>query len=111
MLLYGRKRWFLRPPKKSIYSRKAILPWFTQQYPQEKRLPDTLYECVQQPGEMLYVPEGWSHGILNVETSIGAAMEFAPPGWTHTAPCTAERASNCFVSFATDYSAPPPRYG
>jgi hypothetical protein len=85
----------MRPPKHAIYSRMTALPWFREQYAAEK---DVLFECVQQPGrywvastcinvlqhrvgELLFVPTGWSHGILNIETSIGAALEFAPPGW------------------------------
>jgi hypothetical protein len=98
ILLYGRKRWFLRPPKHAIYSRKAILPWFKEQYPHDKQLPHTvLYECVQQPGELLFVPDGWSHGILNIETSIGTALEITAAG-SH-APCDLQHRSNCALGF------------
>ena len=33
-------------------------------------------ECVQEAGDMLFVPAGWAHSTLNIETSIGVAYEF-----------------------------------
>ena len=39
-----------------------------------------MLECIQEPGEALFVPHGWGHGVLNLETSIGAAMELEPKG-------------------------------
>ena len=34
-----------------------------------------IFECVQQPGEAMVVPNNWGHAVLNVETSVGVAME------------------------------------
>jgi hypothetical protein len=34
-------------------------------------------ECTQFPGDALYVPLGWGHGVLNLETSIGVAIEYS----------------------------------
>ena len=32
-------------------------------------------ECVQRSGEVLFVPTNWYHGLLNLETSVGIAVE------------------------------------
>ena len=33
-------------------------------------------ECVQHTGEVLYVPAMWSHATINLDESIGLAVEF-----------------------------------
>ena len=33
-------------------------------------------ECVQRGGEMLFVPAGWSHAVINMDECIGLAVEF-----------------------------------
>ena len=37
----------------------------------------TVYECIQEPGDVLYVPEMWAHGVVNIAESVGVAMEFS----------------------------------
>jgi len=78
-LMYGRKRWFMFRPGDTNYMRTAPLSWFHAEdgYKRAKE-EGTLVECVQQPGEAIFVPQAWGHGVLNIETSIGAAMEFVP---------------------------------
>jgi ribosomal protein L16 Arg81 hydroxylase len=36
--------------------------------------PDRPLECVQRPGELLYVPEGWYHGATQSAACIHNAM-------------------------------------
>ena len=33
-------------------------------------------ECVQGPGELLYVPSGWAHATINLDECVGLAVEF-----------------------------------
>lgn len=33
-------------------------------------------ECVQGPGDVLYVPARWSHATINIDECIGMAVEF-----------------------------------
>ena len=34
-----------------------------------------MIQCVQGPGDMVYVPEGWGHSTVNLDETIGVAME------------------------------------
>ena len=36
-------------------------------------------QCTQRGGDVVYVPSGWGHAVLNVRTSIGFAVEFDSP--------------------------------
>ena len=36
----------------------------------------TFYTCIQEEGDALYVPAGWGHAVINLETSIGVAVEW-----------------------------------
>jgi hypothetical protein len=35
-------------------------------------------ECTQRAGEVLFVPEGWNHGVVNLQDSVGIAVEVGP---------------------------------
>jgi len=75
-LVYGRKRWFLFHPSDTAYSRKHPLQWFRAKDGLAKQKHEgRIYECVQQQGEAIVVPSDWGHGVLNIDTSIGAAFE------------------------------------
>eukprot|EP01052_Picozoa_sp_SAG31_P014222 SAG31_NODE_875_length_11316_cov_8.924044_11_plen_673_part_00 len=74
-LLYGQKRWFLFPPY-SIYG-PTSLPmgeWYRKYYA-ELRENSVVLECVQEAGELLFVPTNWYHGTLNTKPSVGIAVE------------------------------------
>jgi len=32
-------------------------------------------ECVQRPGELIYIPEGWNHGTINIGQSLAIAAQ------------------------------------
>jgi len=72
-LLFGYKRWFLLPPfhfhgPTTITMREWASTW-------RERFGSALYECVQQPGEVLFVPQYWYHAVLNVSDCVGIAVE------------------------------------
>lgn len=89
-LLQGRKRWALYPPCKvppgvtvhvneedgdvNIESPPS-LQWWLDIYPllaeQDKPL-----ECTQLPGETIFVPSGWWHCVLNLDTSVAVTQNF-----------------------------------
>jgi ankyrin repeat protein len=72
VLVYGRKRWFLYPPAQAIYSVKHIHEWYTQDYPNLPQDQKPL-ECIQEPGDLIYVPNMWGHGVIYTKDSIGMA--------------------------------------
>eukprot|EP01051_Picozoa_sp_SAG22_P010532 SAG22_NODE_953_length_6332_cov_5.830258_5_plen_120_part_00 len=34
-----------------------------------------VWQCVQEPGDVIYVPSGWHHSVLNLQQSVGIAIE------------------------------------
>lgn len=73
-LMHGQKRWFLSPPDRAEYSSLTILDWLRpigSESDGAARL-----QCTQNAGDVMYVPHGWGHAVLNVHASVGVAVEF-----------------------------------
>eukprot|EP00041_Stephanoeca_diplocostata_P037973 m.1462403 g.1462403 ORF g.1462403 m.1462403 type:complete len:103 (-) comp25134_c0_seq7:2764-3072(-) len=69
----GKKRWILLPPY--VHYGPTGIPmkeWLQDWYPTFK---NQAYECVQNAGELLYVPTNYMHSVLNLQASIGVVME------------------------------------
>ena len=58
-LVFGRKRWLLIPPAHAYYSTRHFADDF-----EEERSKATTFECVQQSGDVLFLPALWGHGVL-----------------------------------------------
>ncbi|MBA0837145.1 hypothetical protein Goarm_009324 [Gossypium armourianum] len=114
-LLCGRKRWALYPPGTvplgvtvhvddddgdiSVDS-PTSLQWWLDFYPllADENKP---IECTQLPGETIFVPSGWWHCVLNLETTIAVTQNFVnsrnfefvcldmAPGYCHRGVCRA----------------------
>ena len=72
MLFYGAKRWFVFPPHRQILSNKPISEWVDEDLPSLLTPP---FECTQEAGDIMFVPHGWTHGVLNLKSTIAVAME------------------------------------
>ncbi|GAX73493.1 hypothetical protein CEUSTIGMA_g945.t1 [Chlamydomonas eustigma] len=81
-LIHGRKRWALYPPHitppgvdPDSYDTLTSLQWLLEVYP---TLPSHLkpLEFIQEPGEVVFVPGGWWHCILNLEPSVAITQNF-----------------------------------
>lgn len=72
VLIYGQKRWFLYPPDRAFYSKEHVLEWWRDSYQES---PDAL-ECVQYPGDLVFIPDMWGNGFINLREGVGIASEF-----------------------------------
>jgi len=90
-LIVGRKRWALYPPHiippgvdedlidSDYYAAPNVMKWYSNVYPKidsEEQLP---IECIQEAGEIIFVPSGWWHQVLNLEKSIAITQNFCSP--------------------------------
>ncbi|EHA8587360.1 putative F-box protein [Cocos nucifera] len=89
-LLSGQKRWALYPPGRvpagvTVHVNEedgdvniespTSLQWWLDIYPQLADH-DKPLECTQLPGETIFVPSGWWHCVLNLETTIAITQNF-----------------------------------
>jgi histone arginine demethylase JMJD6 len=86
-LISGRKRWCLFPPsptlKKPHLKPKGIgldgesVTWFKKMYPRTRSSDWPHHrplDAVQNPGEIMYVPDGWWHAVLNLEHTVAVTQ-------------------------------------
>ena len=79
-LLYGRKRWFLFEPAEAFFARPRLraIDWVLEAGTGGGGVGARPLgrQCMQNAGDILYVPRLWGHAVLNVQESIGFAVEF-----------------------------------
>ena len=76
-VVWGRKRWLLMPPGAyfgvTVNRNMTMLNWVESSLETMKPL-----DCIQEPGSILFVPEGWSHATINLDDTVGIAVEVGP---------------------------------
>lgn len=87
-VLSGSKKWVFYPPHMTppgvypspdgleVRAPLSIVDWFLNFYRPGRGGPDEPLEVVQRPGELVYVPSGWWHCVLNLEPSIALTQNF-----------------------------------
>lgn len=71
----GTKQWYVYTPGRTLYSRKPIKAWVEEDLPHLAEEDKPLI-CTQKPGDVIYVPLDWGHGVLNMEEdTFGFALE------------------------------------
>lgn len=99
-IISGYKRWILFPTFTPRHLLKQKLPdseavtWFKHLHPQtsDPNWPADCkpIECLQGPGEVMFVPGGWWHAVLNVSDTIAVTQNYVssanfPSSWHKTA--------------------------
>ena len=74
-IFVGAKRWSIFPPGQaplrqgySVY--QSHLSWLRERHKLDARDPPP-WECVQYPGDVVYIPDGWMHATLHLRRTIG----------------------------------------
>jgi hypothetical protein len=89
MLLFGQKRWILSAPSEATSlglgriglattttSRSEhVQNWLATEYPAHHKA-GRFAECVQGPGDRLFIPLGWGHATENLAPTLAVAQEF-----------------------------------
>lgn len=78
VLIHGEKRWYVHMPQEAQYSTVHVADYVSKVLPSLPPAQRPL-QCTQLAGDVLYIPHGWSHAVLNMKTSIGFALEFSTP--------------------------------
>lgn len=71
----GAKRWYVSPPRSSVYSRTPVAAWAAA-VDAAPVTEETPLRCTQRAGDVVYVPGEWGHAVVNTaEDTFGWAME------------------------------------
>ena len=73
LLVYGQARWYLYPPPVASYNKLSAWDWWLAS---ERESFAGALECVQYPGDILFVPDMWGQASVSIRESIGLASEF-----------------------------------
>lgn len=71
-LVHGRKLWFLQPPGEELVVHEAMYDYLLH----SGGAPGAV-RCIQEAGDLLFVPRSWTHGTLCLGDCIGASHEFS----------------------------------
>lgn len=66
-LVYGAKYWLMYPPHTLVMSNKQILQFVEEDLPEMSSRGLKPLTCVQTAGDVMIIPESWSHGVLNIQ--------------------------------------------
>lgn len=84
----GRKKWIFFPPDATppgitptadganVTAPLSVMEWFVNFYDRDMITRSAALETVVQPGELIFVPRGWWHCVLNLDLSIAITQNF-----------------------------------
>ncbi|KAJ3214730.1 hypothetical protein HDU67_001321 [Dinochytrium kinnereticum] len=87
-VLSGSKKWILFPPEvvppgvfpsedgSEVTSPVSLAEWFLNHYDEMKNSPVKPVECICRAGELIFVPRGWWHAVMNLEETIAITQNF-----------------------------------
>ena len=84
----GAKKWVMYPPevvppgvfpspdRADVATSVSITEWFMNFYGETKKWPEKPVECIFRVGEVVFVPRGWWHVVINLEEPIAITQNF-----------------------------------
>lgn len=84
----GAKKWVMYPPEvvppgvfpspdgADVATSVSITEWFMNFYGETKQRAQRPVECICRAGEVVFVPRGWWHVVINLEESIAITQNF-----------------------------------
>jgi hypothetical protein len=78
-LSWGLKRWVLVPPLRAAFDTRTTAAQHFRRSSGGDVDEKSALECTQEAGDVVYVPRGWGHAVLNLRPSVGWAVEFRGP--------------------------------
>eukprot|EP00747_Dinoflagellata_sp_TGD_P184806 gnl/TRDRNA2_/TRDRNA2_40788_c0_seq1.p1 gnl/TRDRNA2_/TRDRNA2_40788_c0~~gnl/TRDRNA2_/TRDRNA2_40788_c0_seq1.p1 ORF type:complete len:499 (+),score=83.48 gnl/TRDRNA2_/TRDRNA2_40788_c0_seq1:352-1848(+) len=69
-LVHGRKLWYVRPPANQMFVNEVMYDHIS------RGAHKGALTCVQEAGDLFYVPADWSHGTICLSDCIGVGHEF-----------------------------------
>lgn len=92
-VVMGRKKWLLFPPHApppgvtpstdggDVRAPLSVMEWFINFYEAAREYGRTVgaIECVVNTGEVMFIPAGWWHIVLNLEFTIAVTQNYASP--------------------------------
>jgi oxalate decarboxylase/phosphoglucose isomerase-like protein (cupin superfamily) len=96
-VISGHKLWLLLPPscvpcgvfpsadESAVKQPRSLMEWFgSGAYAETKKLyKDKLVEVVCGPKEVIFVPRGWWHAVVNLDSTVAVTQNFASEGNVH----------------------------
>ena len=73
--VWGAKLWFFVPPEHARFTNEHPLAWLARQVSREAGDGVAFQVALQRPGDTVYIPEHWSHAVINLANSVAVAME------------------------------------
>ena len=72
------------PDGAEVASPVSLTEWFMNFYEETRRLKEKHIECVCRAGEVVFVPNGWWHIVINLEESIAITQNYVSRYPFHT---------------------------
>jgi hypothetical protein len=80
----GSKKWIMFPPHiippgvhpnadgSEVTTPNSLMEWMVHYYDEAKKLHPI--ECTTRPGDLIFVPKGWWHMVINLESTIAVTQ-------------------------------------
>lgn len=87
-VISGRKKWIMFPPnctppgvlpscdELDVTTPISVTEWFLNFYRESRKFSSRTYECVQKPGELIFIPHMWWHTALNLEECVAVTQNY-----------------------------------